>query len=94
MYRTLVKLPKAFFTLLSNTCFFCTDVTDFLMLMHTRGITGIPFDSEPTDEGYSRALVPIVLKNGSDFDYDSRDSVVYWTETVAGKTEVKSKFVS
>jgi len=64
-------------------------MTEFLLLMHSRGITGIPFDSEPADEGYSRALVPIVLNNGTDFDFDSDDSVIYWTEVAAGKTEVR-----
>ena len=59
--------------------------------MQARGIGAISFDSTVGDEGYSGAFVPIVLNNGTDFDYDSRDGLIYWIETAKGNLQVKTK---
>ena len=59
------------------------------MLMSRQRITGIPFTSQPEDEGYEDTFVPVVgLKNIIDFDYDSKTNVIYWMEVSKGGANV------
>ena len=55
----------------------------------------IPFDSEPTDEGFGDAFMPVITSTGGiDFDYDSRNSTIYWTAPTSNSEEVREPKLS
>lgn len=55
--------------------------SEFLMFMRQNQIAGVPFDTTPEIEGISDAFVPVLgIKKGRDFDYDSKEGVIYWVE--------------
>jgi len=51
------------------------------MLVNRRQIAGIPFTSQPDDEGFGETFVSVVgVSNIIDFDYDSSKNFIYWIE--------------
>ena len=64
------------------------------MYMTDSLIAAIDFNTTVTSQGVSSAFVPILgLSSPADFDYDSHDGFVYWTEFdfETGKVTIKFK---
>ena len=64
-----------------TSCVCMSDDAAFLMLLASGQIVGLDLDSSPATDGFSTSVVPVIgITNGNDFDYDSRDGVIYWVE--------------
>lgn len=69
------------YKLIQRILFVVAENSECLMLVNRRQIVGIPFTSQPDDEGFGETFVSVVgLSPIIDFDYDSRKNLIYWIE--------------
>ena len=65
------------------------------MLVNRRQIAGVPFTSQPDDEGFGETFVSVVgVSNIIDFDYDSSKNYIYWIELTQGGGVSSSRSIS